>query len=226
MSATRGMPVIVLGLSYLFLAASVQAQVTPNLAADSFRSGSDEMIIVLPPHTESASSFQSLSRRTDVAQVRPHLGKVFWLGWGFAGALSVAGIEMTAHCEHVPGCSEGNPVFGREPSRLELYAPRAAVIAAGMLFSRHWKRRNPNDDTPTITVLAVDAIWAADSVWDAHQLVAAHKTEPAPLSASALNQPPGDPEGWNQPRTAAASQYRTNYRNLQRPPDRQPGASK
>jgi hypothetical protein len=182
MIATRGVPVAVISLSCLFFAASAQAQVSPNLTADSFLQSSRDMIIVMPPHISADSSFQSPSRYRDTVQVRPHLGKVFWLGWGLAGALSVASIEMTAHCEHMSGCSEGNPVFGREPSRLELYAPRAAVIATGMLFCRHWKRRNPNDDTPTITVLSVDAIWAADAAWDAHQLIAARKSEPAALA--------------------------------------------
>jgi hypothetical protein len=183
MIATRCVPVAVISLSCLFFAASARAQVGPNLTADSLRQSSDDMIIAIPPHIDAASSFQSLSTDRDAAQVRPHLGKVFWLGWGLAGALSAASVEMTAHCEHVPGCSEGNPMFGKEPSRLELYVPRAAVIAAGMLFCRHWRWRHPNDDTPTLTVMTVDAIWAADSAWDAHQVVTAHQPEPAALSA-------------------------------------------
>lgn len=178
MSATRGVPVAVLSLSCLFLTASAQAQVGPNPMAKSLRQRSADMIIAVPPHIDSASSFESLSRHRDAAQVRSHLGKVFWLGWGLAGVLSVASVETTVRCEHVAGCSEGNPVFGKEPSRLELYAPRAAVIAAGMLFCRHWRRRNPSDDTPTITVLAADSVWA----WDAHELYTARKSEPAALA--------------------------------------------
>jgi hypothetical protein len=141
------------------------------------------MMIVASPHIDSASSFESPSTHGDAVKVRSRPGKAFWLGWGVAEAFSVVSVEATVHCEHVPGCSEGNPVFGKEPSRLELYAPRAAVIAAGMLFCRHWKRRNPNDDTPTLTVLAVDAIWGADAGWDVRQLVAARQSEPRALSA-------------------------------------------
>lgn len=89
----------------------------------------------------------------------------------------MASVEMAVGCEHVPGCSEGNALFGKRPSRLELYAPRVGIITAGMLLCRHWKRRNLKDDTPTITVLGIDAIWGADTAWDAHKLATIRKPE-------------------------------------------------
>ncbi len=88
---------------------------------------------------------------------------------------------MTIRCEHIANCSEGNPLFGKKPSRLELYVPRAGVITAGILLCGHWKRRNPNDKAPTITVVAVDAIWGADAGWDAHELSSIPESAPTRL---------------------------------------------
>ena len=172
MNATRGMPILLVSLSTLFMGASARAQVSPSLPADSFLHASDQ-IIVMPPHFDPRTSLQSISKNQETMPTRPHLGKVYWIGWGLAGAFSVASVEMTAHCEGMPGCSEGNPLFGSKPSRLELYVPRAAIITAGMLLCRRWKRRNPSDNTSTIAVSAIDAFWGADMIRDAHELAAA-----------------------------------------------------
>jgi len=187
MSPSRALPILAVSLSYLLLAASAQAQFPagprPNRAPDSLLASQNDLLIVVPPHAAS-SPLQPLSPYHDAPKARPALGKSFWLGWGLAGALSIVSVETTAHCERIPGCSEGNPLFGKQPTRLELYAPRAAVIAAGMLFARHWKRRHPSDDTPALTVLAIDAIWGADAAWDVHQLVAAREPRPKSLTAT------------------------------------------
>jgi len=174
MSAARRALIPAIALSSLFLSVSARAQIRPSLRADSLQPDSNDMP-ALPQRMNLPSPLQPISKNPNVEQVRPHLGKAFWLGWALAGAFSVASVEMTVRCERVPGCSEGNPLFGRTPGRLELYAPRAAIVTAGMLLCRHWKRRNPKDDTPTITVSAVDAIWGADTVWDARRLAAVRK---------------------------------------------------
>ena len=166
-----------MALLNLFLSASARAQISPNLPAGSSQRDSSD-IIVLPQRIDFAPSLHPISKNHNVERIRPHLGKVFWLGWGLAGAFSVASVEMTMRCAHVPGCLEGNPLFGSRPNRLELYAPRVGMITAAMLLCRHWKRRNPKDDTPTITVLATDAIWGADTAWDARVLAAVRKPEP------------------------------------------------
>ncbi|HTW23053.1 MAG TPA: hypothetical protein VMD78_05610 [Candidatus Baltobacteraceae bacterium] len=172
MNATRSMPILFVSLTGLFLCASAKAQVAPGVPADSLLRASDQ-IIVMPPHMDPSDSLQPVSRNQETASAHAHLGKIYWIGWGLAGVFSVASIEMTAHCERQPGCSEGNPIFGAKPTRLELYAPRAAVIAAGMLLCRHWKRRDPQDNTSTIAVTAIDAYWGADMIRDAHEVATA-----------------------------------------------------
>jgi hypothetical protein len=170
MSVGRGVPI--LGISVLFSVLSVpaQAQISPNLPLHSLQPPSNHTI-VLPQRVDSAPALQPISKHQDTEQSHPHMGKVFWLGWGLAAAFSVASSEMTIRCEHIVGCSEGNPLlFTKKPNRLELYAPRAGVIAAGMLVSRHWKRCNPKEKDSTTLMLGVDAIWGADTAWDAHEL--------------------------------------------------------
>lgn len=170
MSATRTVPILFVSLATLFMSASAQAQIAPGVPADSLLHASDQIIVM--PHFDRSASFHLVSKNPETVPARPHLGKVYWIGWGLAGAFSVASIEMTSHCERQPGCSEANPIFGSKPTRLELYAPRAAVMAAGMLLCRHWRRRNPEDNTSTIAVLAIDGFWGADMIRDAHELAA------------------------------------------------------
>lgn len=169
MNATQSMPILFVSITALFLSASARAQIAPGVRADSILHASDQ-IIVMPPHMDRSTSLEPVSKNRETAPTRLHLGKTYWIGWGLATAFSVASIEMTAHCEREPGCSEANPIFGAKPSRLELYAPRAAVIVAGMLLCRHWKRRNSQDNTPTIAVTVIDAYWGADMIRDAHEI--------------------------------------------------------
>jgi hypothetical protein len=169
MNAARG--ALIFGGSALFLVLSgpVQGQIKPHLALGSLNPAGEELP-PLPPRDDTSRLLGPAPKTGDIAPVRGGLGKTFWIGWGLAGAFSASTVEMTIHCEHIAGCSESNPLFGRRPSRLELYPPRAGIIVAGMLLSRHWKRRDPANKGSTILMLTTDAAWGADTAWDAHEL--------------------------------------------------------
>ena len=172
-------PVWGFSVVFLLLNAAAEGQTAPGLVSHPSGPESFNRFIFPPPSSGSTHSpSDPVSQNYDVIQTRSKMGKTFWFGWGVAAALSVASAEMTVHCEHVAGCSETNPLFGNRPTRLELYAPRAAVITAGILLCRHWKRRDPNDKTATIGVVGIDALWGADTAWDVHELSAIPRGTP------------------------------------------------
>lgn len=180
-AAHRGVPIWGVSLLFLVLNTPARGQISPNLVSYTSRSATKYRVVFPPPPADLAFSLQPVSKHYDVIQVRSKLGKAFWFGWGLAASLSVASAEMTIRCERLANCSEVNPLFGKKPGRLELYAPRAGVITAGILLCRHWKRSDPNDRAPTITVVGVDAIWGADAGWDAYELSTIPKSASARL---------------------------------------------
>lgn len=98
----------------------------------------------------------------------PRLGKSFWITWGLAIGFSVASTELTAHCVHIPGCSETNPVWGSKPTRLELYTIKGGIDGLGFYFSRKWKL-DKNGDSWGWKYLAYGVLAAngVDTAWDA-----------------------------------------------------------
>jgi len=168
-----------LSLSFLLLSAAAPAQIRPNLPPDYFQPPS-RSFLVPSRFAGSVIPLQHTSNEQVATPFRPRMGKAFWFGWGLAAAFSVASAEMTVRCERIAGCYEANPLmFTRKPSRLELYTPRAGIITAGMLISRHWKRRNPRDKSAAVMMWGVDAIWGADAGWDAYELTTIPKSAPA-----------------------------------------------
>ena len=155
------------GLCLLFLASTVSlsAQITPTRSTS---------LRPLPlsrslsqTHTDYQPFLPSLPEKHDHAR-RHH--RALWFGWGMAAAMSVADVEMTVHCEHMPGCSEGNPSWGtKNPGRMELYAPRGAIVLGGVLLSRRWNRQGRSKLSMAL-MLITNGVWGVDTAWDAHVL--------------------------------------------------------
>lgn len=124
--------------------------------------------IVIPPRDPDSNISIWPTNEPRPPHTRRHsLGKLYWVGWGLSAAFSVADVEMVKRCEHTAGC-EFSTIWGsRNPSRLELYAPRVGLITFGMLVTRSWLREDPNDEWSKVAIISNDAIWGASTVVDA-----------------------------------------------------------
>ena len=127
-----------------------------------------ENTIVVPPRIEQFPTPPRVSTDQEVPRVRRPLGRRFWVSWAALAALTVASTELTMACTHRPGCTEGNPIWGKHPTRLEMYGIRGGLLGAGFLLSRSLRR---DGDTwwklmPAVVIPEV----AAETAWDAHML--------------------------------------------------------
>ncbi len=93
------------------------------------------------------ATHRSLTARDDASSIsRPAqhspqgLGKKFWILWAAGIGLQIADVESTAHCLRRPTCQESNPLLGKRPTRVRMYAIKAAVVGFGFYFSQRWKR--------------------------------------------------------------------------------------
>lgn len=67
----------------------------------------------------------------------------FWLGVSLLAGATIADAESTKRgLDRCPGCSEGNPLFGRRPGRARLYLQGGAMTAAGVVVSYYIKKRS------------------------------------------------------------------------------------
>ena len=55
--------------------------------------------------------------------------------------MTATAIELTAHCVHQPGCVEGDPVFGKRPSRAEMYGIRGKLVGLSfyLVEGKSWR---------------------------------------------------------------------------------------
>ena len=95
-----------------------------------------------------------------------HLGKKFWIPWILNAAFTVTSIELTENCLHSHQCVEGNPLFGKRPSRLELYGVRRGLLGAGFYLAR--KSKQDGGSAWKYTTVGVTTAFAADTAWDAY----------------------------------------------------------
>ncbi len=119
---------------------------------------------------------------------RPRLGKKFWSLWAIAIGLSIANVENTAHCSSSPHCWETNPLFGRRPSRLRMYAIAGAGVGVSFYVSQMFKR-DPGGDTALWWVPPVMVI-GANSTSLAYDL--SHPIPSGVRRPSVANLPPSE----------------------------------
>ncbi len=69
------------------------------------------------------------------AKPRRVLSKTFIAAAAVATAATIADVETTAHCLHMSSCIEGNSIYGRRPSRGQLYAINLPVTGVAVLLA-------------------------------------------------------------------------------------------
>ena len=137
--------------------------------ANSLREETSE---VVAPRTSEWRTPQ-VSRNSEIDAAPPHLGKSFWFPWVAAVGLSVASTELTVHCENTPGCTQPNPMWGTNPSRLKLYGIKGGADAVGFYFSRRLKLDKHGERAGWKYIAYGILGWhAAETGWSAEALAA------------------------------------------------------
>jgi hypothetical protein len=114
-----------------------------------------------------------VSRNSEIEAVPPHLGKSFWFPWVAAVGLSIASTELTVHCETTAGCTQPNPMWGTNPSRLKLYGIKGGADAVGFYFSRRLKLDKHGERSGWKYIACGFLGWhAAETGWSAEALAA------------------------------------------------------
>jgi hypothetical protein len=83
---------------------------------------------------------QSQEEKPQKVKKRRVMDIKFWLAALAVVGTTVLDVETTSHCLRNSSCREGNPIFGRNPSRARLYGVKGSLAGFTICSTWWWKR--------------------------------------------------------------------------------------